>query len=385
MAKIEIGGPVNLIWASRLQFLESTMRVLHDYREDFEDKTIVCFTDPGIVSGNTAHPLLRLALSQCNLVLIPVFGNLRRISKKTIENNVYRFFFEKVILIDLFFGKSRSRSPQIYVRQIQRKLGPDYVAILFEILNPLDTKVFQPLKRRRYIGMSHTQGGFLEYRLNSDRSTVVEKNVESIRLDSLSGNIQFRAYLHQPLLERLGLENSKDWNIKSVEAISPSYLESLAPIFPEPNKILDGKKFAVLLSRPSSTQSSDIQCPPDAVKKKMMLDIRSSLKDLGMKPVFIAHPTEKNQISKRFDFVLAPGWKVISKIHYLVLISRAEMVFSFGTQIEEECWLLGKKSIVYRQDWSGSESRFVRQGKSYFCKSAEDLQMLIRELSREGA
>lgn len=370
----------NLVVATRLQFLETALRVLHDHPDDFNERSIALLTDPAVLARNVHHPLTYLTLAKFDLVVIPLFGSLRTIKKNWVRKRASRVLLEVLIGIDLLLGFSRRQNHEELIRILLTALDLRELKILFEVLNPFDPSCFEIIPEIEFIGISHTQGGFLINNLNSSRKSVFSNNVRTCRQHSRPRNRPVRLFLHEALIDRLGLEHSEKHPIKELAPLSTSYLNEVEKLYSNHNHAFGNRKFALLISRPSSTNSEDTQCPNEKIKKRMLREIRAELESLGLKPVYLPHPTERTRLTDNLDFVLAPGWRVASKIHYLILISQAEIVISFGTQIEEESFLLGKKSIVYRIDWEGFESRFVEQGRSYFSKSPNDLRLLLSEI-----
>lgn len=140
-------------------------------------------------------------------------------------------------------------------------------------------------------------------------------------------------------------------------------------------KLTSGKKFALLISRPSQSRLSGQINPMTQHKKTMMRELKSEIFNSGMQAVIIPHPTERNRFWHRFDFLWAPGWKVADDVHYLSLIQKAEVIFTFGGSLVDDCHQLGKKAILYRTDLESDI--FRTNGKSVFVNSNAQMREIL--------
>lgn len=190
-------------------------------------------------------------------------------------------------------------------------------------------------------------------------------------------------FLHPHLNQKLGVEDTNQIRTHEIQRLSTEWLnfvrESFKGFSEELAHLTSEKGFVLLISRPASTNKNQSHSPHPKIKKQMMKDLRKEIRSIGKVPVVLPHPTERNRFWHGINLLYAPGWQVIDKVHYLVLIEKAERIVTFGSQLVEDCWILENKAIEYRVDWVGDESRFVAEGKSQFCGSRDDLARALSE------
>jgi len=109
-----------------------------------------------------------------------------------------------------------------------------------------------------------------------------------------------------------------------------------------------------------------------ALRRKALIDIRLAFEDLGWEPVILLHPSEVRRGRE------LRGWTVITDIHYSVMFGLAERIVTFGSQIAEDSWRMGKTMIEYVPVRKESfQSEYHKFGKTLAAHSPSELKALL--------
>lgn len=374
----------------KLQTAETTLNFLVTYERGKDELLIAVVTHPSLLTGNSEHPLVKMIFSKFDVVIYQSFGfvkiwNKSISSSKTKLPFAIRLPFSKP---SVFLGLLRSKSFADRLGAKFTKLNVNEAEVIFEVLSPLNFSFLDCIENKTFLGISHSSGGFLEkndIEIERRNSTMLEnlKAIEDQRVDSKA-----KVYLFPRLLDSISAELRGQVNFVEMPKLSYGWLDYVeSNLTRSHHSIWDSsstKGFALLISRRHSNNSTQRENPSKKNKKQMMREIAEVVEALGLKPVIIPHPIEKRQSTGFFVKKSIQGWQIAPGVHYLSMVKNANLILTFGTQLVEDCWILGHTVIEYRTDWVELETIFSRRGMSKLCRSQIELGEVCERLLGEG-
>lgn len=347
---------------------------------------IAVITHLSMLTGNGKHPLTRMLFDHFDTVIYQSFGVLRVWQKPTSKTSklpldVIFPLSKPSVAIGIF---RRHSFPKRLKGLLQKLLDGVPCRIHYEVLTPLSEEKFSWISStnnvNRWVGLSHNSGGFIQSNQKDQHVNKIFSNGSFIRNLFPSSTIELMLFPN--LAKRLPDSLPFDMKLVILKKVSASWLDLISEsdnhlAIKTPNR---HKALVVLLSRPSSSDSADLLNPSPSSKRKMLRDINDVLKHHDFKGVIVRHPVEKRRNFLSVDAMNSLGWSSGAGIHSLNLIKNADLVITFGTQLVEDCLLLGKPVIEYRIDWSGGESIFMGQTKVFFANNKEGLNEIVTKI-----
>jgi hypothetical protein len=161
-----------------------------------------------------------------------------------------------------------------------------------------------------------------------------------------------------------------------------TFIEDFYRLKNENYQVIQLKPFGMFFSRPNSKKNSpNFTLSPTLKTKQHVLDeVKLSLIEKGLTPVFVKHPHERvHELDLR-------GWVTSLNVHNLYLLQHASATFSFGTSIAAESDSLGVKMIDYRPDDEAAIARGNWYPYAKFVSAPKELRyQLDKVLSRQHA
>lgn len=364
----------NVMYATKIQFLEEALNLLFDSRAELHPFTVLILHKS--LSSRLRHPLVRLAFEKCDVVAYSRFGFVaiwKATRKKRKSPRSIGFFPE----LNLLLAELRHKFFKINHLGLLRKLGLSRVTIIADLGDAGDVIQFSALDANI---VSITHGVGIVRKSKSEKGNSLEISLNQI-LDAFPSTDPPRLgkslFLHKSQLLELPSFAKDNFQVFESKRLNYGYRNHIENHTDAARlkKLTSGKKFALLISRPSQSGLSGQINPMTQHKKTMMRELKSEILNSGMHAVILPHPTERNRFWHRFDFLWAPGWKVADDVHYLSLIQRAEVIFTFGGSLVDDCQQLGKKAILYRTDLESD--LFHTNSKSVFVNSNTQMREIL--------
>lgn len=364
----------NVMYATKIQFLEEALNLLFDSRAELHPFTVLILDKS--LSSRLRHPLVRLAFEKCDVVAYSRFGFVaiwKATRKKRKSPRGLGFFPE----LNLLLAELRHKFFKINYLGLLRKLGLSRVTIIADLGDAGAVVQFSGLDANV---VSITHGVGIVSQSKSEKGSRLDISLKQIleafpSTDPLGGGNSL--FLHKSQLLELPSFAKDNFQVFESKRLNEGYRNHIENHTDATRlkKLTSGKKFALLISRPSQSRLSGQINPMTQHKKTMMRELKSEILNSGMQAVIIPHPTERNRFWHRFDFFWAPGWKAADDVHYLSLIQKAEVIFTFGGSLVDDCHQLGKKAILYRTDLESDI--FHTNGKSVFVNSNAQMREIL--------
>ena len=339
----------NVIYATKIQMLEEALNLLFDSRAELHPFTVLILDKS--LSSRLRHPLVRLAFEKCDVVIYSRFGfaAIWKATRKRRKSPRGLGFFPE---LNLLLTELRNIFFKINHPGLLRKLGLSHVTIIADLEDAGAVVQFSELDANI---VSITHGVGIVRKSKSEKSNSLDLNLKQIlKAFPSTGSPQGGNSLFLHKIQLLELPSFVENNFKVFESkrLNEGYRKHIEDHTNSARlkKLTSGNKFALLISRPSQSKLSEQYNPMTHHKKRMMLELKREILNSGMRAVILPHPTERNRFWHRFDFLWAPGWKVADDVHYLSLIQKAEVIFTFGGTLADDCHQLGKKAFLYRTD-----------------------------------
>lgn len=277
--------------------------------------------------------------------------------------------------VNVFLNLLRGRLLGWKFDKVLSKLNFDVSRTVFDVLTDLDVDLIQKLGAKRLVGLSHYAGGFLSHGEAAPILRIFKANLARLQIGS-KHHFELGVFFHEPVRKQLGKTIPETATVRAIERIGPLWLSFVRGFFQDASKRLDditASGFVLLISSPASNNPNQTHSPSPRIKRSMLQRLRQEIRAQGKIPVILPHPSERTRIWHRVDWLFAPGRKVIDDLHYFVLIERAQNVVAFGSQLAEDCWMLGKRAIEYRSDWTGVESAFALEKRPFSVNQKKSL------------
>lgn len=372
----------------KLQTAETTLNFLVTYQRGEDELLIAVVTHPSLLTGNSEHPLVKMIFSKFDVVIYQSFGFVK-IWNKSISNSQTKLPFairSPFSKPSVFLGLLRSKSLADRLGAKLTKLNVNEAEIIFEVLNPLNFSSLDCIEKKIFLGISHSSGGFLEKNDIERRNSTMLENLKSF--DDQGGDPKTKFYLFPRLLDSISAELRGQLDFVEMPKLSDGWLDYVeSNLTRSRHSTWDSSPtegFALLISRPHSNDSTQRENPSKKIKKQMMREMAEVAESMGLKTVIIPHPIEKRQSKGFFVKKSIQGWQIAPGVHYLSIVKNADLILTFGTQLVEDCWILGHTAIEYRTDWVELETIFSKRGMSKLCRSQIDLEEVCKKLLGEG-
>lgn len=371
----------NLIIVDRIQLLETALNTVVEFEANTHTKTVAVFTDPRLLCRNHRRSLVHLSYKRFDCIVFPFFGTIRVWEKSSRWSTSKPIGLGLFPSLNLFLSLVRGRVIGWDFSRALKQFVSTEVKILFDVLskwNPL-MEVFS--SKKTFIGISHFKSGFPSSGIAAETVELFESNIEKIKgLSTSTDDLQL--FLHAPLVGQLQIGNDRLLKLTKIPNLSRKWVEFVRAH----SKTLSGKKsrivndgeFILLISRPSTKSTGQTHSPHPDIKKQMLKELRAQILTAEKTPVIMPHPTERPKLLHKINWIYAPGWEVIEDVHYILLVEKAHKVVTFGSQLADDCYELGKKAIEYRLDWQGQESRVSLEGRADFCNNISQLAKALR-------
>ena len=369
---------------SNLQFLDNVLPVIHQLRKEGGNQkvSLVFSAEHILVTAGSSHPLLEIALSLVDEIWFPI-GRRWRLVKR--GENTQKF--AKI-------AKSSSRISRYAFRYRAKKLI-EKATFMHQAENLILD--FRALQRHSYLlaAMAVTAEKIICLTHGEPQVEFRRHSVEARKVSDL-GNLQTLEEFEAPRGTHVFLVHTEHITKRQNSRVSItrleypprldtkwlSFIEDFYRLKNENYQVMQIKPFGIFFSRPSSKthQPGFTLNPASSIKQNVLDEVRQSLIEKGLSPVFVKHPHE------RIHELDLTGWITSLNVHNLYLLQHASATFSFGTSIAAESDSLGVKMIDYRPDDEAAIARGNWYPYAKFVSAPKELRYKLDEvLTRQHA
>jgi len=338
-------------------------------------KAKAVFIREGTLTGfGKTHPLLRLAEELMDEMLIPFGRGWVHWNGRSENYKLERLFRRSTRLtrgLNVWFSASA-------VEDLRALLGPtnrNHVTIFDYAYLESDARYQRYLKAlcgQFALGVSHAStfshipkpSNFIEIRRDGSFFAECLGSFSAVN----------RIVIHFDSMETELNLNNLCIKLPTIDRFDSGWLTYVNGVFHEKLKGLQAAgPIGLLVSRPSAkNRSADWHTPDRDLRREALIDIRVTFDKLGLVPVILLHPSE---VRSRREL---RGWTVMTDIHYSAMFGLAEHIVTFGSQIAEDSWRMGKRMIEYGPVRRVAfESEFQKNGKTVAAHSLSGLTKLL--------